>query len=65
MTFSNAEVIERSRHVANPKEQTEFSAYPSVECVCFPIRGLKIVGPSVSVGWPRGSKLIQIYTLLV
>lgn len=50
MTFSNAEVLnERSRHVANPKEQTEFSAYPPVECACFPVRGLKISGPNVSV----------------
>lgn len=53
MTFSNAEVFnERSGHVVNPKEQTEFTVYPSAECVCFPVRGLKILGPNVSLGWP-------------
>lgn len=65
MTFSNAEVLnERSRHVASPREQTEVSAHPSVECVCFSVRGVKLSGPNVSVGWPSGSKLKQIYTLL-
>lgn len=66
MTFSNAEVLnERSRHVANPKEQTEFSVYPSVECVYFHVRGLKILESNASLGWPSGSKLKQIYTSLV
>lgn len=58
MTLSNAAVLnERSGHVANPKQQTKFSAYPSVKCVCFPVRGLKVLGPKPPVGWPTCSKV--------
>lgn len=64
MTSSNAEVLhERSGHVANPKQHNSLPN-SSINCVCFPVRGLKVLERNLSVGWPTYSNLKQTYALL-